>query len=416
MTLTILRHTLIIAGMNAQNRFYDSLLSEHLSSQRQMAFISGPRQVGKTTTCRNLVEQYLNWDNTDNRALIVKGPGAVAEKIGLNILNQSKPVVLFDELHKFARWKQFLKGFFDTYANDVNILVTGSSRMDVYRRGGDSLMGRYFLYHMHPFSVAETTCQDLPNSDKIIRTQKQISDDDFLALWNHGGYPEPFLKRDSRFSKRWQNLRSQQLLREDVRDLTQIHQLDQLELLVRLLAARSGHQLIYSNLASEIQVSVDTVRRWTTTLCNLHLGFLVRPWFKNISRSLRKEPKWFLRDWSAIEDIGEKAETFVACHLLKAVEGWNDMGLGNFQLGYLRDRNQREVDFVVIKDGHPWFLAEVKYADKTVSPSLKFFQKQTKAPFAFQVVVDTDYVDANCFSPRDCPMIVPAKTFLSQLL
>jgi predicted AAA+ superfamily ATPase len=212
------------------------------------------------------------------------------------------------------------------------------------------------------------------------------------------------------------HLRLQQLLREDVRDLTQIHQLNQLELLVNLLMTRSGHQLIYSNLATDIQVSVDTVRRWIATLCNLHLGFLVRPWFKNVSRSLRKEPKWFLRDWSSIEDPGEKAETFVACHLLKAVEGWNDMGLGNFQLNYLRDRNQREVDFVVIKDTKPWFLVEVKNSDKTISPSLSFFQDQIKAPFAFQVVLEADYVDADCFSPMNRLILVPAKTFLSQLL
>jgi predicted AAA+ superfamily ATPase len=402
--------------MKTRKRFYDSLLKEHLSSQRQMAFVSGPRQVGKTTSCRNLADQYLNWDNTDDRSLIVKGPATIAEQLGLTVLTQSKPTALFDELHKFGRWKQFLKGFFDTYSDSVNIMVTGSSRMDVYRRGGDSLMGRYFLYHMHPFSIAETMHQDLPEPERIVRDPKKISDSDFTALWNHGGYPEPFLKRDKRFSSRWKNLRLQQLLREDVRDLTQIHQLNQLELLVKLLMIRSGHQLIYSNLATDIQVSVDTVRRWVATLCNLHLGFLVRPWFKNVSRSLRKEPKWFLRDWSSIENPGEKAETFVACHLLKAVEGWNDMGLGNFQLSYLRDRNQREVDFVVIRNGQPWFLVEVKNTDKALTPSLKFFQEQTKAPFAFQVVVEADYVDADCFSPQNRPMVVPARTFLSQLL
>lgn len=402
--------------MDTRKRFYDSLLADHLSSQRQMAFVSGPRQVGKTTTCRNLAQEYLNWDNSDDMALILKGPAVIADKIGINTLAKTSPVALFDELHKYRRWKQFLKGFFDTYADNVNILVTGSSRMDVYRRGGDSLMGRYFLYHMHPFTVAETVYQDLPDIEKIVRLPKRISKADFSALWNHGGYPEPFIKRDIRFSRRWQNLRLQQLLREDVRDLTQIHQLNQLELLVNLLMVRSGHQLIYSNLANDIQVSIDTVRRWVATVCNLHLGFLVRPWFKNISRSLRKEPKWFLRDWSSIEDVGDKAETFIACHLLKAVEGWNDMGLGDFQLGYLRDRNQREVDFVVVRDGKPWFLVEVKNADSALSPSLKSFQEQTKTPFAFQVILEADYVDVDCFSLQKRPMIVPAKTFLSQLL
>jgi hypothetical protein len=288
--------------------------------------------------------------------------------------------------------------------------------MDVYRRGGDSLMGRYFLYRMHPFSVAEALTQDLPDAKRIVRPPGKIKAVDFKALWHHGGYPEPFLKRDIRFSRRWQTLRLEQLVREDIRDLTQIQQIDQLELLVKLLANRSAHQLIYGNLAKEVRVSIDTIRRWIETLCNLHLGFLIRPWFKNISRSLRKEPKWFLRDWASIEDAGDKSETFVACHLLKAVDGWNDMGLGKFELGYLRDKEKHEVDFLVVRDGKPWFLAEVKHHEESVSPALKLYQDQLKAPFAFQLVIDADYVDANCFAKPGGPVVVPAKTLLSQLL
>ena len=402
--------------METRKRLYSTILSEHICSQRQMAFVTGPRQVGKTTVCRMLSDTYLNWDNTDDRVQIIKGPSAIAEELNLNRLSSKIPVTLFDELHKFPQWKQFLKGFFDTYADLTRILVTGSSRMDVYRRSGDSLMGRYFLYRMHPFTVAEVMAQDIPDPNHILRVPKPVSQEDYSALWNHGGYPEPFIKRDIRFSRRWRNLRLQQLLREDVRDLTQIHQLDQLEILVNLLLSRSSNQLIYSTLASEIRVSVDTVRRWINTLCNLQLGFLVRPWFKNISRSLRKEPKWFLRDWSAIEEPGQKAETFIACHLLKAVEGWNDMGLGIFQLGYLRDLAQREVDFIVIKNGTPWFLVEVKKAVTKIAPSLRYFQKQLKVPFAFQVALEAEYVDADCFKPAGSPMIVPARTFLAQLL
>ena len=160
-----------------------------------------------------------------------------------------------------------------------------------------------------------------------------------------------------RFSRRWQSLRLEQLVREDIRDLTQIQQLDQLELLVKLLSARSAHQLIYGNLASDVRVSIDTTRRWIDVLVSLHLGFLIRPWFKNVSRSLRKEPKWFLRDWASIKNQDDKAETFIACHLLKAV-----------------------------------------------------------APFAFQVVLDANYVDADCFTSASGPIVVPAQTFLSQLL
>lgn len=402
--------------MELRKRVYDTILAHHLSSNRQMAFVSGARQVGKTTTCRLPADRYLNWDNTDDRAQIVKGPAVVAEQLGLNQLKEAIPVALFDELHKFRRWKQFLKGFFDTYADHVRILVTGSSRMDVYRRGGDSLMGRYFLYRMHPFTIAEILRQDLPDPQGIVRRPEPVPEDEFAALWIYGGYPEPFLRRDTRFSRQWHNLRLAQLLREDVRDLTRIQQLDQLELLVNLLMARSGGQLIFSNLATEIGVTIDTIRRWIVTLCNLHLGFLVRPWFKNVSRSLRKEPKWFVRDWSLVEDPGRRAETFVACHLLKAVEGWNDLGLGTFVLGYVRDVYQRETDFIVIRDGKPWFLAEVKTSDTKQSPALSYFQQQLKAPFAFQVVIEEPYVAADCFTSPQKAIVVPARTFLSQLL
>jgi predicted AAA+ superfamily ATPase len=399
-----------------EERIYDRVLQEHLSRYRQMAFFSGPRQVGKTTTCRAHADAYLNWDDLDDRELILAGPATLAENVGLDRLTVETPVVLFDELHKFPRWKQLLKGFFDSYADEVRIVVTGSSRLDVYRRGGDSLMGRYFLYRMHPFSLAEILHTDLPAADRIVRPPRSAAAPELEALWRYGGYPEPFLRRDPRFSRRWQRLRLEQLIAEDVRDLSQIQHLDQLQSLVRLLSRRSARQLVYSNLANAVRVSIDTVRRWTDALCSLHLGFLVRPWFKHVTRSLRKEQKWFLREWSGIDDAGDRAETFVACHLLKAVEGWTDLGLGTFELGYLRDKEKREVDFVVVRDGEPWFLAEVKQSDTSVSKSLGYFQRQLGAPFAFQVVIDADYVEADCFARPRGPIVVPARTLLSQLL
>ena len=402
--------------MKRRKRLYDTILAEHLERHRQMAFVVGPRQVGKTTTCRDLSSEYLNWDNADDRRVILDGPAATAARLGLERLQERSHVAAFDELHKFARWKSFLKGFYDTYADSVHVVVTGSSRMDVYRRGGDSFMGRYFLFHMHPFTVAEAMGQELPDPRKIVRPPRRIAEADFDALWRHGGYPEPFLKRDPRFTRRWSSLRQHQLLREDIRDLTRIQELGQIEALVNILMERSGDQLVYSSLATQVQVGQDSLRRWIETLCGFHLGFLLRPWFMNVSKSLRKEPKWFLRDWSNVANEGKRAETFVACHLLKAVEGWTDMGLGEFQLGYLRDKLKREVDFVVIRDRKPWMLVEVKKTDEKLSSSLACFQEQTKAPFAFQVVLDAEFVDADCFVKPRGPMVVPARTFLSQLL
>lgn len=399
--------------MKKQPRFYGAVLDAALCEDRQMALVAGPRQVGKTTTCRDLADVYLDWDNEDHRSLILAGPAAVAAHADLNKLAENPVRIVFDELHKYRRWKQFLKGFFDTYEANVRIMVTGSSRLDLYRKGGDSLMGRYFLYRMHPLSVGEL-CRPAP-SDCTHNLPVQLAAADWHALWEHGGHPEPFQKRSARFSLRWRELRMHQLLREDIRDMTGIQALDQLAVLARILADHSSDQLIYSSLAKQVRVSENTVRSWISTLCSLHYGFIVRPWYRNISKALRKEPKWFLRDWSGIADSGRRAETFCACHLLKAVEGWTDLGLGVFDLRYIRDAQKREVDFVVIRDGSPWFLVESKHGDAGLSPHLNFFQKQTGARHAFQVSMNAEYVDADCFS-RNTPVTVPARTFFSQLI
>ena len=277
-------------------------------------------------------------------------------------------------------------------------------------------MGRYFLYRMHPFSVAEVALRDSAEPPGLLGPPREIDDGDFEALWKHGGFPEPYLRRDIRFTRRWRTLRFAQLVREEVRDLTRIQQLDQLEVLVRLLADRSGQQIVYDNLARQVRVAADTVRRWVATLVDLHLGFLVRPWFRNLSRSLRKEPKWYLRDWSGVEDTGQRSETFVACHLAKAVDGWNDLGLGDFELAYVRDKERREVDLLVVRDGEPWILVEVKHGGDSLSPHLRYYQDRLRAPFAFQVSVSADYVDRSCFEDPGRPLIVPVRTLLSQLL
>ena len=399
--------------MSNRPRFYDALLEDHLARHRQMALVSGPRQVGKTTACRAVADAYLNWDNMDERRLLLKGPAEIATAVGLDRLRARPPVAVIDELHKHSKWKGLLKGLFDTYGDRAKWIVTGSSRLDVFRRGGDSLMGRYLLYRVHPWSVAECLRPEI--TEKAIRPPREIDEDDWRALVVHGGFPEPFLKRDPRFTNRWRSLRHEQLSKEDLRDVTRVQELGAIEVLMRVLEERSAQQLVYSNLATEIGVAVDTIRRWIDLLGRLHLGFLVRPWFRNVTKSLRKEPKWFLRDWSGIADEGARAETLVACHLLKATEGWTDLGLGHYELRYLRDKLKREVDFVVVRDGKPWFLVEVKKADANLSPALAHFQAQTGAEHAFQVVLDLPYEEANCFAHRK-PIVVPAKTFLSQLL
>jgi predicted AAA+ superfamily ATPase len=405
--------------MVGMKRIYETLLKQHFRQYKQMLFLAGPRQVGKTTislTAKRLTAQlvYLNWDNQDHKKIILKGPAAVADFIGLEKLRDRIPIVVFDELHKYRQWKSFLKGFFDTYGDKVHVIVTGSSKLDIYRVGGDSLMGRYFPYRVHPISVAE--CLRVAVPEKEISLPRLISSAKFNALFEFGGFPDPFLNRSKAFSRRWKKLRKEQLFRGDMRDLTRIQEVDRLEMLAELIQHQAGQLTSYSNFANKLNVSVDTIRRWVNILCAFYYCFTIRPWSKNIPRSLLKEPKIYLWDWSDIDDVGQRAENFIAAQLLKAVHFWTDQGLGDYQLYFLRDKEKREVDFLVTKDKQPWFLVEVKNSHNApLSESLRIFQEKTKAKHAFQVVINMPYVDMDCFSCTT-PMIVPAKTFLSQLV
>lgn len=398
--------------MNTYKRIYDTIVSSHLDNDRQMVFLSGPRQVGKTTVCEAFATDYLNWDNDDDKVQILAGQKSVARRIGLEISSGGRKVVAFDEIHRYPRWKLFLKGFFDVYGKKTKIIVTGSAKMDVYKRGGDSLMGRYFPYRMHPLSVAELLDVSLPGEP--IRRPRQIAENEWKALMEFGGFPEPFVRRSAVFSTRWHRLRTEQLLREDVRDMSDISALDQLAALTRILQDRSGEQIVFESLARDVKVSENTVKSWVSTLCALHHGFLIRPYHRHIAEAIRKTPKWFLRDWSTIRDEGKRNETFIACHLLKAVEGWTDLGLGVFELFYVRDKKKREVDFLVTRDEVPWFAVEVKTSDTDVSGSLPWVKARTGVDHAFQVVMNLPYQDVDVFTETD-PVCISARTFCSQL-
>lgn len=400
-----------------QRHLLDDLIA-HYRDHRQMILLSGPRQVGKTTLAKTLAEQftsghYFNWDNPDHRELILKGPEEIAQRAGLERLQADFPLCVFDELHKYRHWRNFLKGFFDQYENHTKTLVTGSASLATFKRGGDSLMGRYFPQTLHPVSVAE--CTKPENSGSMIQSPVRIDDEKWDALWRFGGFPEPFLKAEQRFYNRWRKLRTEQLFREDLRDLTRIQELGQMEVLAELLRRQAGQLTSYSSLSKAVCTSLDTIRRWISTLEALYYCFAVRPWHHNVARALRKEPKYFLWDWSQVESPGARAENLVASALLKAVHRWTESGQGDFALHFVRDKQKREVDFLVTRDRQPWFLVEVKSnGNAGLADSLYYFQKQTGARHAFQVAVDAAFVDRDCFE-QSTPVIVPGKTFLSQL-
>lgn len=400
-------------------RVYEELLEEHLKQYRQMVFLSGPRQVGKTTASKEAAlespsHSYFNWDDEEHRRWFMEGSASIAEQAHLEELHATRPILVFDEIHKYRFWKRFLKGFFDLYEKKARIIVTGSARLDIYKKGEDSMMGRYFLYRIHPLSLREIIDPSLPSQE--LRPPQRIGDADYEALLQYGGFPEPYLKRSPLFWNRWKQLRLDQLFKEDIRDLTQIQELSQMRLLADLLTEQASQSVVFSNLATKVKVSHVTIKRWIETLSSLYYCYCLQPWTKNITRSLLKEPKVFLWNWALVESEGARLENFVASHLLKAVHFWTDRGFGEYKLHFLRDKDQREVDFLVVKNKKPWFLVEAKTSgDRNISKSLYHFQEETGAPHAFQVSFNLPYVERDCFEEKG-PIIVPARTFLSQLV
>ena len=400
-------------------RIYKAILNEHFDQNQQMLFLSGPRQCGKTTVslmAEELTDQltYLNWDNSDHRAYILKGPAFLAEFLKLNKLSKVQPIVIFDELHKYTHWKRFLKGFYDTYKGRIKMIVTGSSRLDIYKKGGDSLMGRYFPYRVHPLTVAEIHRTNLIPEETGIPVD--IGIENFENLWTYGGFPEPFIKKSQKFSNRWKDLRQKQLIKEDLRDLSRIQELGQVEILSEIIRLQAGQLMNTNKIASQIQASADSIHRWVQTLNAFFYCFTLRPWSRNVRRSLTKEPKVYLWDWSVIAEEGARFENFIASHLLKAVHFWKDRGLGQYELFFLRDKEKREVDFLVTKNQRPWFMVEAKFSgNASINKNLYYFQNEIKAEHAFQVVFDMNFINKDCFKLRE-PTIVPAQTFLSQLV
>ena len=389
------------------------MIADHFSGNRQMIFLSGARQVGKTTTAKESLPgaRYFNYDNIDDASVIINGANRVAVDLNVSTPAMERREVIFDEIHKYPRWKNFVKGFFDSHGSGRRIIVTGSARLAVYRRGGDSLMGRYFPFTIHPISAREAAGAAV-NLDSVFQKPACISASDIETLLAFGGFPEPFLKANRRFFNNWQTTRREQLFREDLRDLSRVHDVRQIQVLGELLAARVGSQTVMASLANELRVKSDTVKMWIALLESLYVCFQVPPWFKNVANSLRKQSKIYLWDWSVITDPGARKENFVASHLLKAVHWWNACGLGDFGLYYLRDKQKREVDFLVVRDKKPFMMVEVKSSSRNrINPGIEHFQKTLDAPHVFQLAFDMPASGVNTAELRAPSIIAAADLF-----
>jgi len=376
--------------MKIYKRYIKGSVEEDLKGK--MVFVGGPRQVGKTTFALSFLSEpgekhpaYLNWDDVSVRPAILKGELPVKQKI-----------IVLDEIHKFARWRNLVKGFFDTRKSEFSFIITGSARLDYYRKGGDSLQGRYHYYRLHPFSLMELN--QVPAKD------------DFETLLKFGGFPEPCLRAEERFWRRWQRERIQRVIYEDIRDLENIKEISLLELLAEELPNRVGSPLSVKKLKELLQVAHETVERWLKIFERMYYCFRVPPYGPPKVRAVKKEQKLYLWDWSVVPESGPRLENFLASQLLKYCHFMEDTEGLRMDLRFLRDTDKREVDFVVLKEGNPLFAVECKSGERNINPSLYYFMERTPIPDFYQVHQGTkDY-------EKKSIRMLPVQTFCKELL
>jgi len=357
------------------NDIRDRYLKKYAAAdlKSKMLFVGGPRQVGKTTFALSFLRPpnernpaYLNWDDIRIRPSLMRGE-----------LPADQPLIILDEIHKFARWRSLVKGFYDTRRSGQAFIVTGSARLDLYSRGGDSLQGRYHGYRLHPFSLPEL---------------RGSSAGDLAHLLRFGGFPEPCLRGEETSWRRWQRERVHRVVFDDIRDLERVRELSLLELLAEELPVRVGSPLSVKGLSLDLRVSHETADRWISVFERLFLCFRIPPFGGPRVRAVKKEKKLYLWDWSSVDDPGHRFENLVACQLLKHCHFLEDTQGFRMELRFLRDVDKREVDFVVLKEGRPEFAVECKTGERAVNPALFYFRDRISIPRLYQVHAGTrDY-------------------------
>lgn len=346
-------------------RYLEANVKDDLKSK--MVFLGGPRQVGKTTLAQGLVHNYhdghpayLNWDDELHK-----------KKIRSREWPKSEPLIVLDEIHKFKSWRNLIKGFYDTLKGSHSFLVTGSARLDHFRKGGDSLLGRYYYYRLHPYSLPELKYEESA----------------LQKLMKFGGFPEPYnySYSDERNLRRWHIQRLDRLIRTDLKDWEDVKDLDKIHALAEELPNRVGSPLSINSLAHDIEADFKTIKRWLGILSSLYYSYQIAPYGAKKIRAVKKEQKLYLWDWSQIDNPGLRFENMVASHLLKYCHYLEDVEGYKTELRFVRDTDKREIDFVVMKDKKPVFAVECKHGEKNVSPHIFYFRDRTNIPRFYQV-------------------------------
>ena len=361
---------------------------------------------------------YFNWDETEFRRVWTKHPGELIPKP----MNGAIPLVVLDEIHKAKLWKRTLKGLFDTIENPTDILVTGSARLNVNKKGSDSLLGRYFHFRLHPFSLHEMVLAGTRSPDSLFvelrdraMTPKKEWSESFAALMRFGGFPDPLFSQDEKKARLWRRGRMEKVIREDLRDLSRIPELSRIEMLASLLPEKVGSLFSIASLRENLEVNHETVKRWVVFLQELYYLFEIKPFQGAVSRSLKKEGKAYLWDFSEVKEMPARFENLVASHLLKACHFWTDSGEGEFSLHFIRNKEKQEIDFLVSKDGKPWMAVETKWGDGAPSPNWKKFLPALGNIMAVQLIAGPGTWKWAKIGEKDL-LIASAQEFLAYLV
>jgi predicted AAA+ superfamily ATPase len=348
--------------------------------QKKMVLLAGPRQCGKTTLALELVKKYhgsyYNWDEDLHKELIRKSN-----------LDQDSKLWVFDEIHKFSRWRNWLKGKYDLYHSKHRILVTGSAKLDYYSRGGDSLQGRYYFHRLHPFTLSELLKIKIPDTiEEIISMDNKAKADEALAdLLQFSGFPEPLFRGSEDEANRWRVTYGYRLIREDIQSLENINQIDKTQNLYDQLPYTIGSPLSINSLREDLELNFRTVGRWLDIFDKNYVSFRIPPYGAPKIRAVKKAAKLYLWDWARIERTSAKLENLVGLHLLRMCHWFLDLKGKEYELRYFRDTDEREVDFILLDKGKALMAIEVKESEQSLDPNLKYLLERVKIPYAFQI-------------------------------